>query len=167
MLSSIRRCSSPKAFGEAVGAYGAVRSTFRCEEKLLSQERRRRALMVVQDRFQVSQRRACRLAEQNRTTQRRPIPVVDIEAGTLPSWIRELAWRHRRWGRRLVYRRLRIDGWSVNHKRVLRIWREEGLQRPLPRKRKRSRPLDKTRKQMRTEYPHHTWAIDFHFDQTI
>ncbi len=32
-------------------------------------------------------------------------------------------------------RRLRLYGWSVNHKRVQRIWRKEGLQRPLPRKR--------------------------------
>lgn len=34
------------------------------------------------------------------------------------------------WGRRLVYRRLRVEGWEVNHKRVQQIWREEGLQRP-------------------------------------
>ena len=90
--------------------------------------------------------------------------MLDIEEGKLPSWIRELARRHRRWGRRLVYRRLQIDGWSVNHKRGLRIWQEKGLQRPLPRKRKRSRPLDKTRKLMRTQYPHRVWAIDFYFD---
>jgi hypothetical protein len=32
-----------------------------------------------------------------------------------------------RWGRRLVYGRLRTEGWSVNHKLVQRIWREEGL----------------------------------------
>lgn len=31
-------------------------------------------------------------------------------------------------------------GWGVNHKRVQRVWREEGLQRPLPRRCKRSRP---------------------------
>jgi transposase InsO family protein len=90
-------------------------------------------VVVLQDRFRVSQRRACRLACQNRNTQR----------------------RHVRWGRRLIYRWLRLDGWSVNHKRVQRIWCEEGLQRPLPRGRKRS------------EYPHHVWAIDFQFDQTM
>ena len=70
-------------------------------------------------------------------------------------------------GRRLVYRRLRLDGWSVNHKRVHRIWREEGLQRPLPRKRKRSRPAGGGRELLRSEYPHHVWAIDFQFDQTM
>ena len=38
--------------------------------------------MVLQDRFRVSQRRACRLAGQNRNTQRRPTPIADIEDGT-------------------------------------------------------------------------------------
>jgi class 3 adenylate cyclase len=58
------------------------------------------------------------------------VPVAAIEEQKLRRRIRELARRHVRWGRRLVYRRLRLDGWNVNHKRVQRIWREEGLQRP-------------------------------------
>ena len=116
-----------------------MRRTLRCDGKLLSPERRRRAVVVLQDRFRVSQRRACRLAGQHRNTQRRPVPLADIEEQKLKWRIRELARRHVRWGRRLVYRLLRLDGWNVNHKRVQRIWREEGLQRPLSRKRKRSR----------------------------
>ena len=148
----------------------------RCDGKLLSPERRcaakrtsrcDRAVVVLQDRFRASQRRACRLAGQNRSTQRRPVPVADIEEHKLRERIRELARRHIRWGRRLVYRRLRIEGWSVNHKRVQRIWREEGLQRPLPRKQKRSRAADGSRELLRAEYPHHVWAIDFQFDQTM
>jgi putative transposase len=123
--------------------------------------------VVLQDRFRVSQRRACRLACQHRNTQRRPVPLAAIEEQKLRRRIRELARRHVRWGRRLVYRRLRLDGWSVNHKRVQRIWREEGLQRPLPRRRKRSRPTDVSRVLLRAEYPHHVWAIDFQFDQTM
>ena len=105
--------------------------------------------MVLQDRFRVSQRRACRLACQNRNTQRRPVPLADIEEQKLKRRIRELASLHVRWGRRLVYRRLRLDGWSVNHKRVQRIWREEGLQRPLPRRRKRARSTDGSRDLLR------------------
>ena len=87
-------------------------------------------MCVLQDRFRVSQRRACRLAGQNRNTQRRPVAVAAIEEQKLRRRIRELARRYVRWGRRLVYRRLRLEGWIVNHKRVQRIWREEGLQRP-------------------------------------
>ena len=97
--------------------------------------------MVLQDRFQVSQRRPCRLAGQNRNTQRRPAPVAAIEEKKLRQRILELARRHVRWGRRLVYRRLRLDAWSVNHNWVQRIWRDEGLQRPLPRRRKRCQRL--------------------------
>jgi hypothetical protein len=121
----------------------------------------RRAVVVLQDRFRASQRRACRLAGQNRSTQRRPVPVADIEEHNLRERIRELARRHIRWGRRLVYRRLRIEGWSVNHKRVQRIWREEGLQRPLPRKQKRLRPADGSRELLRAEYPHHVWVNEY------
>jgi hypothetical protein len=123
--------------------------------------------MVLQDRFRVSQRRACRLAGQNRTTQRRPVPAADIEEQKLRRRIRDLALRHVRWGRRLVDLRLRLDGWSVNHKRVQRIWRKEGLQRPLPRRCKRSRPAEGSREVLRAEYPHHVWVIDIQFDQTM
>ena len=77
--------------------------------------------MVLQDPFRVSQRCACRLVGQNRNTQRRPVPITAIEEQKLRPLIRELARRHVRWGRRLVYRRLRLKGWSVIHKRVQRI----------------------------------------------
>jgi hypothetical protein len=37
-----------------------------------------------------------------------------------------------------VYRQLGLEGWIVEHKRLQLIWREVGLQRPLPRRRKRA-----------------------------
>jgi len=96
------------------------------------------------------------------------VPVADIEDHKLRQRIRELARRHVHWGRRLLYRRLRIEGWSVYHKRVQRFWREEELQRPLPRRRKISRPTaDGSSELLRARYPHHMWAIDFQFDQTM
>jgi putative transposase len=127
----------------------------------------RRAVVVLQERFRISQHRACHLTGQNRSTQRFPMPVADIEEQKLRQRIRDLARRHVRWGRRLVKRRLRLEGWTVNHKRVQRIWREEGLQRPLPRRRKCFRPASGSRGLLRAEYPHHVWAIDFQFDQTM
>jgi hypothetical protein len=54
----------------------------------------------------------------------------------------------------------------VNHKRVQRLWREEGLQRPTPRKRKRARPADGSVRRHRAEHPHQVWAMDFQFDAT-
>ena len=39
--------------------------------------------------------------------------------------------------------------------------------RPLPRRRKRSRPLRGKWDQLRAEYPHHIWAIDFQFNQMM
>jgi putative transposase len=103
----------------------------------------------------VFQRRTCRLEGQNRNTQRRTVPVAAIEEQKPRQRIRELARRHVRWGRRLVYCRVRLEGWSVNQKRAQRIWHEEGLQRPLPRRRKRSRPANGSRGLLRAEYPHH------------
>lgn len=123
--------------------------------------------MALQDRFRVSQRRACRLAGQLCNTQRRPVRLEDIEEHKLRQRIRGLAQSHVRWGRRLLYQRLRLENWSVNHTRVQRMWREEGLQRPLLRKRKRACPADGSRELLRAEYPQHVWAIDFQFDQTI
>ena len=78
-------------------------------------------MMVLQDRFRVYRRRACRLAGQKRITHRRPVPVAAIEEQKLCRRTPELARRDVRWGRRLVYRRLRLDGWSVIHKRLQRI----------------------------------------------
>ena len=66
----------------------------------------------------------------------------------------------------MAYRVLRREGWTVNHKRVHRLWREEGLQRPTPRKQKRARPADGSVRRHLAEHPHQVWAMDFQFDAT-
>lgn len=66
----------------------------------------------------------------------------------------------------MAYRLLRREGWTVNHQRVLRIWREEGLQRPTPRKGKRARLSDGSVRRHRAHQPHQVWAMDFEFDAT-
>jgi transposase InsO family protein len=69
----------------------------------------------------------------------------------------------------MAYRLLRRepDGrWSsVNHKRVRRLWREEGLRRPV-RGRKRRRVAPEVTERLRAERPNQVWAIDFQFDET-
>jgi hypothetical protein len=119
-----------------------VRRTLRCDGKLLSPERRRRAVTVLQERYRASERQTCRVVGQHRSTQRHAGKVVDIEEAKLRHRLREIAAEHIRWGRRMAYRLLRREGWTVNHKRVQRLWREESLQRPTPRRQKRARPAE-------------------------
>ena len=66
----------------------------------------------------------------------------------------------------MAYRLLRREVWGVNNKRVQRLWREQGLQRPISRKRKRARPADGSVRRHRAEHPHQAWAMDFQFDAT-
>jgi transposase InsO family protein len=98
--------------------------------------------------------------------QRHPAKVVSIEEAKLRHRLREIAAEHIRWGWRMAYRLLKREGWSVNHKWVQRLWREDGLQRPTPSKRKRARPADGSGRRHRAEHPHQAWAMDFQFDAT-
>jgi len=110
-----------------------VRRTLRCDGKLLSPERRRRAVVVLEKRYLASERQVCRVVGQHRNTQRHCGKVVSIEEAKLRHRLREIAADHIRWFRRMAYRLLRRKGWTVKRKRVQRLWREEGLQRgPLP-----------------------------------
>jgi transposase InsO family protein len=122
--------------------------------------------VVLQERYRASERLVCRVVGQHRSTQRHNGKVVSIEEAKLRHRLREIAAEHIRWGRRMAHRLLRCEGWSVNHKRVQRLWREEGLQRPTPRKRKRARPADGSVRRHRAEHPHQVWAMDFQFDAT-
>jgi hypothetical protein len=128
-----------------------VRRTLRCDGKLLSPERRRRAVTVLQERCRASERLVCRVVGQHRSTQRHNGEVVSIKEATLRDRLREIAAEHIRWGRRMPSRLLRREGWMVKHKWVQRIWREEGLQRPTPRMRKRARPADSSARRRRAE----------------
>jgi putative transposase len=57
------------------------------------------------------------------------------------------------------------EGWRLNRKRTRRIWRQEGLRRPVrTRKRRRVGPGQKQR--LRATRSGHVWAIDFMFDET-
>ena len=82
------------------------------------------------EKLGVSQRRACRILGQYRSTQwRKPKKRDDEDA--LTSAIIELAVRYGRYGYKRITALLRADGWRVNHKRVARIWRREGLKVPI------------------------------------
>jgi transposase InsO family protein len=77
----------------------------------------------------VSERKACAVLGQHRSTQRKAPRGADDEAA-LTADIVELAKRYGRYGYRRIAALLRNAGWSVNRKRVERIWRREGLKVP-------------------------------------
>jgi putative transposase len=121
---------------------------------------------MLQDRLQLSERRACRYVGQHRLTQRRE-PCVAKDDGALRGWLREISRERPRWGYRRAHATLCQEGWEVNRKRVQRLWREEGLRVTL-RKRKRQRLGVSTvpAKWLTAEQLDYVWAIDFQFDQT-
>jgi len=69
---------------------------------------------------------------QHRNSQRHVGKFVDLEEATLRHRLREIAAELILWGRRMAQRLRRREGWTVNHKRVHRLWREVGLQRLPP-----------------------------------
>ena len=98
---------------------------------------------------------------QPRSTQRyEPMPAEDEQVITHD--IVELASRYGRYGYRRITALLRHRGWSVNHKRVERIWRREGLKVPGKQPRRARLWLnDGSCIRLRPERPNHVWAYDF------
>lgn len=82
---------------------------------------------------------ACRLAGLSRSAYRRPLhreTAADPDRA-LRDWLRAYAKKHPRWGYRRAYHDARAEGWMLNHKKIQRLWREEGLRVPQRRRRKR------------------------------
>jgi putative transposase len=77
----------------------------------------------------VSEWFACRVLGQHRSTQRTCAVVAEDEAA-LTSAVVALTLRYGRYGYRRITALLRRDGWTINVKRVERIWRREGLKVP-------------------------------------
>ena len=116
---------------------------------------------MLKDRFEVSERRACQVLRQPRATQRY-LPKVRDDEQPLTRRIIELASIFGRYGYRQVTALLRLDGWWVNHKRVERIWRREGLNVPKKQpKRGRLWLNDGSCIRLRVERRDHVWAYDF------
>jgi putative transposase len=117
------------------------------------------------DRLGVSERWACQVAGQHRSTQRYEPKAAEDDAA-LRAALRKISEAKPRWGYRRAHARLIEEGWSVNKKRVQRLWRDEGLRVPR-RKRKRARVGDnRDAKRLRAERPDHVWALDFQTDET-
>ena len=121
---------------------------------------------MLRGRLGVSERWACRVTGQHRSTERYEPKRAEDDAA-LRAELRKFSVERPRWGYRRAHHRLREEGWSVNRKRVQRLWREEGLRVP-QRSRKRRRLGESTvpAQRLRAERPNQVWAFDFQFDQT-
>lgn len=84
------------------------------------------------------------------------------------SDLRRLARANPRYGYRRITALLRREGWRVNPKRVLRLWREEGLR--VPQRQRKKRRLGHSGNSVvrkRPTRPHHVWTYDFTEDRTL
>ncbi len=118
-------------------------------------------MVHVRQRLGASERHACRVLGQPRSTQRRVKKVRSDEVALRTDVVR-LASRFGRYGYRQITNLLRIEGWQVNHKRVERIWRQEGLKVPR-RQPKRGRLWlnDGSCIRLRPLHRNHVWSYDF------
>ena len=133
---------------------------------MTSPARRRQVVGEVQEAFGISERRVCRAIEQPRSSQRY-IPQIPNRDEPLTKRIVDLAMRYGRYGYRRITALLQAEGWWVNHKRVERIWRLEGLKVPQKQpKRGRLWLNDGSCIRLRPEYRNHVWSYDFVMDTT-
>jgi len=115
----------------------------------------------AQETLGVSERRACRVLNQRRSTQRHVACVPEDEQRLVGAMV-ALATRYGRYGYRRITALLHREGWRVNHKRVERLWRREGLKVP-KRQPKRGRLWlnDGSCVRRRPQRPNHVWSYDF------
>jgi putative transposase len=132
----------------------------------VSPSRKREAVEHLEQRFKISQRRACQAVDQPRSTQRYEAQEREDEIRLVRRML-ELVARHPRYGYRRIGSLLRAEGWKVNRKRVYRLWRREGLK--VPRKQRKKRRLGTSGNachRRRPERINHVWCWDFVFDHT-
>lgn len=109
----------------------------------------------------VSERRACKVIGQSRAAQRY-VPLVRDDESALTRDITNLACQYGRYGYRRITALLNQQGWKVNHKRVFRIWKLQGLK--IPQKQPKRRRLwfnNGSCIRLRPEYKNHVWSYDF------
>ncbi len=116
---------------------------------------------MVMQVLKVSERRACKVIGQIRSTQRYEKQPNESQEKLQPRVI-ELATEYGRYGYRQVTNLLNMEGREVGKDRVYPIWRQEGLKVPQKQpKRSRLWLADGSCIRHRPEYPNHAWSYDF------
>lgn len=131
---------------------------------MVSPQARRVGVDYLMTHWQYSQRQACELVRVARSSARYQ-PQSHPEEVELMSQIRRLAQENPAYGCPRITALLRRQGCLVNHKRVHRLWKQEGLQLPRRRPRKQRRG-PKGEVVNRAEYYNHVWSYDFLEDRT-
>ena len=113
------------------------------------------------DREAVSERRACQVLGQIRSTQRRERPPPPDEPGLVRRMV-ELAREYGRYGYRRITAMLNSEGWRVNHNRIERLWKREGLKVSAKQPKKgRLWLTDGSCVRLRPAFKGHVWSYDF------
>ena len=123
-------------------------------------------MIELEATFGVSERRACKVVGQSRSTQRLAPPTPDDDELELRRWLVQFTKDHPRWGWKRAYHHLRREGKRVNKKRVQRLWRLEGLKVPYRKRKKPLRGVGTHVGAMVPIAPNVVWSLDFQFDQT-
>src|SRR4051794_15175917 len=140
------------------------------KKKVVTACQQKACAAYLQETYSISERRAGRILGRSRSTLR---PRAASRQGDLPlvKAIKRLAREHPRWGYRLIHARLEHKGWTVNLKRVRRLWRESKLQRPVRRRRpdKLGPKLGSSKNSCSNRparFKNDVWAYDFVADRT-
>ena len=124
----------------------------------------RQAVVHTRQKLNTSERRTSTVLGVPRSSLRYKAKAQDDD--TLRLATIRLAKQYGRYGYRKITELLRIEGWRVNHKKVERLWRQEGLK--LPERHKKRRRLyhkDSSVIRLRPTHANHVWAIDFVHDK--
>ena len=126
--------------------------------KAVKPGRRRELVRYLQDRYRVSERRGCAVLRFDRSSHR--YRSCRDDQAFLRHRIREIAGSRVRYGYRRVYVALRREGMIVNHKRVRRLYREEGLNLRIKRPRRHVSAAHRIERAPATA-PNEIWSMDF------
>ena len=122
-------------------------------------------MIHVRQKLDTRERRTCKTIGLARSTFRYKSVKKNNDDELRLALIR-LAKQYGRYGYRKIAQLLRVEGWAVNHKKVERLWREEGLQ--LPHRHKRRKRLyhkNSSVIRLRPRHPNHIWSVDFVHDK--
>src|SRR5262249_47268139 len=132
-------------------------------KKLVSLAAKRQAAAYLEQTYNVSERRACRVLALHRSTKRRQSGQPAQMA--LMQRIHTLSERYPRFGYRKIYHLLKGEHWQVSRETVRRIRQREGLQ--VVKRMRKKRPMGvRTPTPTQAAYPNHVWSYDFVHDET-